>query len=64
MKYNKLVRDKIPDIITGSMPDISSISLAIKKAGRTPIVQRAKRKEYWNFLKKKLREEVKEFWRK
>ncbi|MDP3997252.1 MAG: nucleoside triphosphate pyrophosphohydrolase [bacterium] len=46
-KYNKLVRDKIPDII--------------KKHGSTPIIHTAKRKEYSDKLLTKLREEVNEF---
>lgn len=47
MKYNKLVRDKIPEII-------------IQK-GRVPITSYASDKEYEVLLKKKLQEEVNEF---
>ncbi len=47
MKIQKLVRDKIPDII--------------KKSGRVAQVQRLDEKEYYAELQKKLTEEVNEF---
>lgn len=46
-KYNKLVRDKIPEII--------------RKNGSRPIIRIANKKEYWRLLKTKLFEEVAEF---
>jgi predicted house-cleaning noncanonical NTP pyrophosphatase (MazG superfamily) len=47
MKYNKLVRDKIPEIV--------------KKEGQIPVIRVANKKEYWQALKQKLKEEVEEF---
>jgi len=50
IKYNKLVRDKIPEIL--------------KKTGKRPIIHISNKNEYWEGLKKKLEEEVREFLKK
>lgn len=48
MRYNKLVRDKVPELI-------------LKKEGKVPITHIASIKEYHEKLQDKLREEIEKF---
>lgn len=50
IKYNKLVRDRIPE--------------TLKKLRKQPITHFTNKNEYWKGLKKKLKEEVKKFLKK
>ncbi|MBX4195985.1 nucleoside triphosphate pyrophosphohydrolase [Candidatus Pacearchaeota archaeon] len=47
IKYDKLIRDKVPEII--------------EKDGKSAVIHRADPVEYWKKLKEKLQEEVDEF---
>lgn len=50
IKYNKLIRDRIPEII--------------EKSGKKAIVETLNESDYINFLKAKLEEELEEFKKK